>query len=220
MTAWLFPVDDTWVIPPGDAPEFLAQMDLDPAFFRRAVEEGELAARNTDVFQPVTAAGLLRWITTVGSLRYAGVQTNRWSLEDPENRPVLRHVDGRWTLSLVGGSPETGLAEGVPLAARRKGTATAGAFSNQLTLSFPHSVPGPPAPTDRAHPPEGNWIFLYHRHQGGIRSEISLPLGFHEGQFTGWRARILLEPWEPGEAARELPGDVGGNDVEFRVEEA
>ena len=33
----------------------------------------------------------------------------------------------------------------------------------------------------------------------------------------GWRIRVILEPWQPEDIARR-PLDIGGQDVDFRVE--
>ncbi|MGV9798328.1 hypothetical protein ACWDTP_09730 [Mycobacterium sp. NPDC003449] len=51
-----------------------------------------------------------------------------------------------------------------------------------------------------------------------IRTEISLPLGFSDGQFTGWRVRVILDSWKPAEPVNR-PFDVGGQDVDFEVRE-
>jgi hypothetical protein len=73
---------------------------------------------------------------------------------------------------------------------------------------------------DAAAPPPGNWFLLYHRDSDEVRAEISLPLGFADGQFTGWRVRVILPEWRPvdGAAARK-PLDIGGQDVDFQVSE-
>lgn len=215
------PLSGPIVIPPEDAEAYLQQMDIavDEVFI--AIEAGEIAAGNITMHHPVTAAGLTRWIQVVGRLREQ-LSRRGWENDDPRGRAVSNHPKLPYGLSTVGGTEPTGISDHStgPFAARRKGIATAEAVSAQLPLIKVEALRRPPTVVDGAAPPSGNWFLVYYRAEnGGVRLEISLPLGFHEGQFTGWRVRVILPPWGRPDPAATNPLDVGGQDVDFEVGE-
>ncbi|MEU9808567.1 hypothetical protein [Mycobacterium sp. NPDC050853] len=210
------------VIRPEDAPSYLARMDITADVIHDAIEAGDIAAGNITEHHPITGAGLSRWIHVVGSLRGELAASNSWRGDNPRNRPISRHTDKPYTLSTVGGTDATGVIDHStgPKAARKKGSATEEAVNGTLALievdkllaqsrSFSEDVAVPPA---------GNWFLVYHRANSEIRLEVSLPLGFRDGQFTGWRVRVILRSWKPKESAKR-PLDVGGQDVDFEVRE-
>lgn len=211
----------TTVIRPEDAAAYLEQMDVALADVMIAIEAGEIAAGNIDEHHPVTGAGLSRWIHVVGSLRARLASSKNWRGDNPKNRPVSKHTTKSYTLSTVGGTDATGVIEHPtgPKAARKKGAATAEAVTGTLALiEVDKLLPGARNFDASAVPPAGNWFLVYHRSDGAVQLEISLPLGFEDGQFTGWRVRVVLGSWRPPEPAKR-PLDVGGQDVDFEVRE-
>jgi hypothetical protein len=212
----------TTVIRPERAEAYLRQMDIQARDVFDAIDAGDLAARNIGRHHPVTGAGLTRWIQVVGTFRKRLVETHNWQGDNPKNRPISRHIRKPFTVSMVGGTDATGVIDHPfgPLAANKKGAATAEAVTGTLTLIEVDKL-FPSARTFDAStiPPSGNWFLVYYRDEEEIRMEISLPLGFKDGQFTGWQVRIILGSWIPPEPA-ERPLDVGGQDVDFEVREA
>jgi hypothetical protein len=209
------------VVGPDAAAEYLRQMDVEIADVFDAIEAGEIAAGNITTHHPVTGAGLSRWIHVVGRLREQ-LSRRGWRDDNPRNRPVSNHPQLLYGLSTVGGTEATGIADhpSGPLAARRKGIATAEAVTGTIPLIKVETLRRQqPANVDAAAPPPGNWFLLYYRADGEIRLEISLPLGFYDGQFTGWQVRVILPNWGLPEPTLQNPLDVGGQDVDFQVDE-
>ncbi|MCJ0894424.1 hypothetical protein [Rhodococcus sp. ARC_M5] len=218
------PLQPPTVIGPDEAISYLERMDISLTDITEAIEAGEVAAGNVTNYYPVTAAGLSRWMTVVALLRERLADGGKWSPQNPQNRPISKHTNKQYTLSTVGGDDVTGIADHPrgPNAARRKGRSTAEAVNGTASLITVQALRGDTGALDSSAPPSGNWFLIYHRAEGSIRREISLPLGFDEslGQFTGWRVRVILPSWEPQNIPGKKPLDVGGQDVDFRVVEA
>ncbi|WP_253782678.1 hypothetical protein [Nocardia amikacinitolerans] len=217
------PIQHPIVIEPPDAAAYLSHMGIAVPDVLDAVEAGETWAGNMTRHHPVTAAGLIRWIYVVGTLRERLAGTNLWIGDDPQNRPISQRIGQPYTLSTVGGNEVTGIADHPrgPFAARRKGRATAEAVNGTAPLITVESLRAGVVDRDgdgRTRPPHGGWFLLYHRAEESVRMEISLPLGFEDGQFTGWRVRVILDEWRP-EIVSAAPRDIGGQDVDFQVVE-
>ncbi|WP_043680414.1 hypothetical protein [Nocardia vulneris] len=188
-----------------------------------AISTGDTWAGNMTKHHPITAAGLIRWIYVVGTLRERLARTKRWIEDDTLNRPVSQRKDGMYSLSVVGGNEATGIGDHStgPFAARRRGPATEQAIVNgTVPLITVQSLRGRSEDDGdlRNEPPSGPWFLLYYRDTDAVRMEISLPLGFSDGQFTGWKVRVILDEWRP-DSGSARPHDVGGQDVDFEVEE-
>lgn len=196
-------------------------MDISVSDILAAIDNGETAAGNITNFHPVTGAGLVRWIEVVGRLREGLSEHGPWTESNPSNRPVSKHTKYGYSLSPIGGNEATGIIDhpSGPLAARKKGVATAEAVTAGLAALIEVETLRPNAqqpPGTR--PPVGCWFLLYHRADGEARLEVSLPLGFEGGQFTGWQVRVILDSWKPRDVTQN-PLDVGGQDVDFQVDE-
>ncbi|MEV4127878.1 hypothetical protein [Nocardia sp. NPDC049707] len=211
------------VIEPPDAPEYLSHMGITVPDVTSAIQAGDISARNMTTHHPVTAAGLMRWIYVVGTMRERLAVTKLWVGDDPKNRPISQRTDGSYTLSVVGGNEITGVIDNLrgPSAARRRGKATEEAVNDMVPLITVQALRGGTRADEsdvRKQPPQGPWFLVYHRDTNAVRMEISLPLGFEDGQFTGWNVRVILDEWRPdSDSAR--PRDVGGQDVNFKVVE-
>lgn len=145
-------------------------------------------------------------------MRHLLAGTNQWEGRNHRNRPFSIWADDSYTLSIVGGNEATGIAEH-----------PTGPVNNTLPLITVETLLGGGS-TDEAEdwksrPPQGAWFLLYHRDSESIRLEVSLPPGFEDGQFTGWKARVILDEWRP-EVVTARPNDIGGGDVDFEVAEA
>ncbi|OQZ94323.1 hypothetical protein BST10_18800 [Mycolicibacter algericus DSM 45454] len=196
-------------------------MDIDIADVRQAIEAGEIAAGNKTTHHPVIAAGMSRWIDTVGVLR-GRLARGPWVSSDPRNRPVSNHRELPYGLSTVGATEPTGIADhpSGPRAARRKGIGTAEAVNLTIPWITVETLRQQEPVVDIGGPPSGNWFLLYYRDTDGVRAEISLPRGFEGGQFTGWIVRVILPEWQsPDGVKTRKPLDVGGQDVDFQVSE-
>ncbi|MFD4429728.1 hypothetical protein [Nocardia sp. NPDC058497] len=215
----------TIVIGSADAAAYLSQMDIAIEHVVDAIETGEIQAANLTEHHPPTGAGLTRWIHVVGRLRHLLAGTNQWEGRNHRNRPFSIWADDSYTLSIVGGNEATGIADHPtgPLAANRKGKATSEAVNSTLPLITVETLLGGGSTDDaegwKSRPPRGAWFLLYHRDSESIRLEVSLPLGFDDGQFTGWKVRVILDEWRP-EVVTARPNDIGGGDVDFEVAEA
>lgn len=209
------------IVGPDGAVEYLAGLGIEVELIREAVKQAERRAAEIGEFHPRGAAGVTRWITTVGSLRRAMVTGGGWRRDDVLNRPTCHRDDGKVILSVVGGTASTGdvAAPVGPRAANKRGPATIVALKDQLELITVAALTTPgrtPRPGDPA--PEGQWFVLYHRAQNEVRIEVSKALGIDaDGQFTGWVVRVLLEPYSDDRLVRARPSDVGGEDVDFTI---
>ncbi|MDV3131448.1 hypothetical protein [Mycobacterium sp. 29Ha] len=224
------PALSTLIVPPELADEYLLLLGIPTSVIRQAVSLGDLRAADIDTFHPRGAAGVTRWIGTVGGLRRGMVGGQDWKSKDALNRPTVERADGKVTLSVVGCDEATGDVDSLegPRASYRRGPATIAAIRGQLELiSVAALIPGEPvAPLsiDDA-PPLGQWFLLYHRAEDGVRSEVSFAAGIDEqgeerktGQFTGWNVRVILDPFQPDSTEPiKRPLDVGGDDVDFTI---
>lgn len=214
------PINKPIIIPPEDAATYLASMGIGIPLIDQALSAGETTAGNINTHHPVNGAGLTRWIHVVGELREGLADTGQWIGDDPRNRPTSKRIDSVYTLSTVGGNEATGIIDHPrgPMAARRRGPATAEAVNGTLPMITVETLRGVANAVEGDAPPSGNWWLVYHRSEGEIRREVSLPLGFEAGNFTGWKVRVIIEPWKP-EGTTIRPLDIGGQDVDFRVTE-
>ena len=216
------PSNATVIISADQAAEYLSRMDISIAQVRDAIEAGEIAAGNVTKHHPVTAAGMSRWMHVVGGLR-SRLSRGQWRDANPRNRPTSNHVKLPYTLSTVGANDATGLADhpSGPLAARRKGIGTAEAVTGTIPLITVAKLRKEQVRSSIGEeaPPAGNWFLLYHRDEDQVRMEVSLPSGFEDGQFTGWRVRVILPSWGQSDPAARKPLDGGGQDVDFRISE-
>lgn len=219
----------TLVVPADRAEEYLLRLGIPIDAIYQAVQLGDLRAAEIDLFHPRGAAGVTRWIGTVGGLRRNMVDGREWTRQDVLNRPTVERADGKVTLSVVGCDDATGDMSSVagPRAANRRGPATIAAVRDQLELiSVAALVSGGATPVSiDEDAPLGQWFVLYHRADDEVRVEVSKAAGIDDqgedrktGQFTGWLVRVILDPHRPDPAITgERPLDVGGDDVDFTI---
>ncbi|MCX4094825.1 hypothetical protein [Nocardia sp. alder85J] len=215
------PLQQPIVIEPLDAAPYLGRMGILIPDVVAAIKAGDTWAGSMTSHHPVTAAGLIRWIYVVGTIRERLAGTRLWIGDDPKNRPISGRTDGTYTLSIAGGNEVTGIADHPkgPSAARRRGKATEEAVNGTVPLITVHALRGDIDDHDsdlRVQPPHGPWFLLYYRDTDTVRMEISLPVGFKNGQFTGWKVRVILDEWRP-DSGSARPRDIGGEDVDFQV---
>jgi hypothetical protein len=223
------PPPATLIVPADRAEEYLLRLRIPIQAVNQAVQLGDLRAADIDRFHPRGAAGVTRWIGTVGELRRNMVDGQEWKQQDTLNRPTVERGDGKVTVSVVGCDEATGDPESVPgpRAANRRGPATIAAVKDQLELiSVAALMSGGSTPVSISDDvPLGQWFVLYHRAEDEVRVEVSKAAGIDEqgddrktGQFTGWLVRVILNPYQPSPAAAgKRPMDVGGDDVDFTI---
>lgn len=207
----------TLVVPAEDSARYLAQAGINIRYALEALDNGEVAAGNSTDYEPVTAAGTLRWIYSTGTLRRLMVTEEGWKLGNPNNRPTVSSPDERFWLGIVGGNQDTGKADThvQPKAHRAKGRATEEAVNQTALFTLPR--PDNQASVLGSVPPPGGWFLLYFRDETGIRAEISLPNpDFRDGQFGTWKVRCIL-PYRGFDSDLKTINDIGGGDVEFRI---
>jgi hypothetical protein len=185
-----------------------------------SLHAGEIGAGGVTNGHPRIAGGMMRWFETVARLR---MQLNElgWQSTDPKGSPRITSPDGRVTLMVAGGDPDTGSHEPIhPRFAHPKGSATEDAVAgNQMVLPFPTSREPSLIPVPSA---DGStWVLLYCRcsDPAEVRAELSYPTQFVGGEVENWRTRIVL-PSLPMEAV-PVPQNAGGpdDDVQFEIHE-
>lgn len=108
----------------GDASERrLRELGIEPVRLLDALDAGDIAARQADVFSPVTAAGMLRWLETVRMLRQ-GLAADGWVLNDDRNSPRVIDPSDKVAVLPVSGTADTGLVDGTPKTANQRGAAS------------------------------------------------------------------------------------------------
>ncbi|BDH57940.1 hypothetical protein [Tsukamurella sp. PLM1] len=139
------------IVPPDRAPAYLRGIGIAVEDLYAAVRAGERAAAGVDAFAPVMAAGLLRWVEVVSTLRRRLVDTGEWTLGDRRGQPICRHLTSGRTLAVMSGDVATGNPElpGGPHTVRRKGAATADSFAPHEMLFSLAELGSSPGPTVR-----------------------------------------------------------------------
>jgi hypothetical protein len=197
----------------------LARFDLSLADVETVLRRGEAAAASATPAHPVMAAGMLRWLETVASLR-SSLAARGWTFDDTRNSPRVVGPTGNVAIIVASGDVLTGRqAPGLPQpkTVRPRGDATRRAVQVNAQLAL--DLPG--LPDLAAEPPaRQTWILLYHRNMPAtdsnegpaIQSELSLPVSMSStGYVDSWVAgcRIML-PDVPV-SSRVVVADAGGN---------
>lgn len=220
------PVTRTIIITPHEASAYLAKRDIDANCFRGALKEGLAQRENCSEFHPITAPGFYQWPETNRAIREFHCKTNNWKMANPDNRPLLVHVDNQTKFVAAAGSSATGLLEAAPGLARRKGVSTIQSVnaSNQLQIELGAFSPATHSPDAHHTPPPGEWLLLYfydEEHQE-LRSEFSRPASIStDGEVEAWDVRVLLKPIHPGFAmAQPDLFSTEDDDIDFTISRA
>ena len=173
------PTENTTIIPSREAREYLAKRDIDADCLAVALTEGLAQRQNCEVYHPVTAPGYYQWSETNYSIRKFHCESNNWKMANPDNRPLLVHVDNQMKFVAAAGNSATGLRNAAPGLARRKGVSTIQSVnaSNQLQIGLGPFTPASRTPDARHTPPPGEWLLLYfydEEHEE-LRSKFSRP---------------------------------------------
>ena len=220
------PIEGTIIIPPSEASEYLAKRDIDADCLATALTEGLAQRQNCQIYHPVTAPGYYQWSETNFSIRKFHCESNKWKLANPDNRPLLVHVDNQTKFVAAAGNSATGLRNAAPELARRKGVSTIQSVnaSNQLQIELGAFTLATHSPDARRTPPPGEWLLLYfydEEHQE-LRSELSRPASISiDGEVEAWDVRVLLKPIHP-EFAMAQPDLFGteDDDIDFTISRA
>jgi hypothetical protein len=153
----------------------LARFDLSLADVENVLRQGEAAAAAATPAHPVMAAGMLRWLQTVASLR-STLSGRGWTFDDTRNSPRVVDPAGQIAIIVACGDALTGRkAAGLPQprTVRPRGDATRQAvLTNQLTLDLPGL---PDLAAERS--ARETWVLLYQPDQAasGIGRRASRP---------------------------------------------
>lgn len=133
------------VIPAGEATSFLAELGISVSGIQNALLDAmDAASLRDNPYWANTARGIELWSNLVHGVRRLLHEDNEWTVDNPQNRPVMVRDDGRYEFALAGGDSGTGNPEIQPGFARNVGRATtqaANRFSQEiLGLSFPSEL--------------------------------------------------------------------------------
>jgi hypothetical protein len=177
----------------------LNQLGLDEKKLTEIVRRGYIAFASCTRNDPPFYPGFSAWAVMVRGLREYLLP--HWERSDESNYSLVINPAGTVAIAVATGDEMTGLPTGSPATKSAKGASTVEAItSNQAQLDLPYDFPPIAAPADSAEsvsPGEQRmtWIFLVHRAQGEVRSELSLPTSMRlDGRVDGWRERIILDP--------------------------
>jgi hypothetical protein len=201
------------------AEQRLAELGVARYRLDAAVDAGDTASRQADMFSPPTAAGTYRWMSTVHMLR-SGLAADDWILNDDRNSPRIISEDGSTAILACRGTAETGKPDGHPRTAKPRGSATTRAvqINGQLEFDMIAAVLADMAAEKSAS--IKTWFLLYYPAKNGeVRAELSLPVDFTDNRYVdAWSERIMLPARHFG-AEGIAPLDAGGiDDVDFVVE--
>jgi hypothetical protein len=218
MGAEFNPTHEPLVREGTDASRRLSELGVGLARLSAALDAGDQAARQADRFSPVTAAGMLRWLTTVQVLR-RGFADDGWEINDDRNSPRVIDPSGKFAIVPVSGTADTGIATGSPKTANPRGVASSRAVHVNGQLEF--SVTVALLADMAAEKTDGvqTWFLLYFRSEDDeLRAELSLPVRITDkGIVDVWLERIIL-PAQTFGPEIALPNDAGGDDgVEFAI---
>jgi hypothetical protein len=198
----------------------LQQLGINPDRLFDALDAGDVAARQADVFSPVNAAGMLRWLETVRALRQ-GLAADGWTTNDDRNSPRIVDPGGAIALLPVSGTVDVGLESGEPKTANARGNTSARAVQVNGQLEFSVTVALLADLAAEKTNALRTWFLLYYRTQSEeLRAELSLPVGISDlGVVDAWRERILLPSRQFGAEQEILPRDAGDNDdgIDFSI---
>lgn len=206
------------IIPPNEAAEFLAAMNIPLEDVRSAVKFAhQEALRKSSWPFPRNAAGLTRWIETVQGIRSSLVDYNSefWTHDDYKGRPTLVGGGGKYCVGIIGGNSDTGSLEedASPQPARKKSRpATEQSVNGQMALISVSSLTVNDPGDSHGQP----WFLIYRAEKDVVKCEFSRPTGMVDGEFQDWHTRVILEPIPVGVSENEEYKG-GDENVEFRI---
>lgn len=192
------PIQEPIIIPPSEAAEYLAKRDIKVDLLTNGLHVGFTQRRNCSRFHPVTAPGYHQWSETNAEIRRSFCAEGQWSMDNPENRPLLVNTEQQIKFSAAAGNSATGLRIGSPDLARPKGKATihsVNSYNNSAPLIGLFDLKL--VSTSAAElPPPGEWLLLYFYDEPTqeFRCEFSRPVALtSDGWIYAWSVRVLLE---------------------------
>lgn len=192
------PAQGPIIIPPSEAAQYLAQRDIEVDLLTNGLRVGFAQRRNCSEFHPVTARGYYQWAETNAEIRRSFCAEGQWTLENPDNRPLIENAEQNIRFVAAGGNAATGLAIGTPDVARPKGKATIDSVNamNSVTINLGLFDLGQVSTSATELPPQGEWLLLYYYDEATqqLRCEFSRPSALTDnGKVYAWSVRVLLE---------------------------
>jgi hypothetical protein len=213
------------VIQADEAAAFLAELGINVSEIHDSLLDAvDAASMRDDPFWANTARGIELWSTLVHGVRELLHDNGEWTIDNPQNRPVMIRDEGRYEFALAGGDSGTGSTELTPGLARKAGKATiqsANRFSQVESGALIPIRDLTTASEAENHPrhPFGTWILLYRCTKEAIFSEISVPAHIaSDGVVNSWRLRVLLPTITDfgDKVTRPLPENLD-DDVDFFI---
>lgn len=192
------PIHEPIIIPPSKAAQYLAQRDIEVDLLTNGLRVGFTQRRNCSEFHPVTAPGYYQWAETNAEIRRSFCAGGQWTLDNPDNRPLIENAKQNIRFVAAGGNAATGLEIGTPDVARPKGKATIDSVNatNSLTISLGLFDLERVSINAAEVPPQGEWLLLYYYDETAqeLRCEFSRPSALTDGgKVYAWSTRVLLE---------------------------
>ena len=177
-----------------------------------------------DPFWANTGPGFELWSNLVHGVREQLHNDGEWTVENPQNRPVMIRDERRYELAVAGGDPGPGIAELQPGFARKPGKATIPSANRSSHSESSVLIPLRDLNTftEHSHHPRhafGMWILLYRCTKLAIYSEICVPPHISsDGEVDNWRLRVLLPTITDlgDKVAKPLPDNLD-DDVDFFI---
>lgn len=192
----------------------LAQLDLTPAAFIDAVNQGHLRRSYLTRNHPPIYHGIVMWGEVVAALRERLAPLG-WFRREPDVYPLTANEEQCMAIVVASGDEHTGNPHDTPSTRSQKGRNTVQAVAVNINLDlFPESLPQ----QDETDSRESTWLLLHHTDgvRKEIRIELSRPADIGGGKITKWSERILLGSIPLGDDWVDLvPPDAP--DIDFEI---
>ena len=178
---------------PDSVDDQLAKLGLTSEQIKQAVLQGQAARNNSTPHHPANAGGTMAFFEVVRSLRDMLIPKG-WIAQSVQNLSMTVNPDVNISITVSGGSAETGIAEGYPTTRNPKGQQTKVYVSHNQADLF-DDIESPVNLDEEVH--SQTWLLLYYYDVSNneLRTELSLPVAIDSyARIRGWKARILIEP--------------------------
>ena len=171
----------------------LAKLGLTSEQIKQAILQGQAARNNSTPHHPANAGGTMAFFEVVRSLRDMLIPKG-WKAQSVRNLSMTVNPKVNISITVSGGSTETGIAEGYPTTRNPKGQQTKVYVSHNQADLFDDMV-SPVNLDEDVHSQTWMLLYYYDVSKNELRAELSLPVDIDAyARVSGWKARILIEP--------------------------
>ena len=187
----------------------LAELGIDPAILRRAVEAGEMAGDACTEHDPPGFRGYTQWGVCSRMVRI-GLAPLKWTRRNRQNLPLAVSPDGKMCITVATGDAATGIEEANPQTKNPRGIVTQAAIIENINQLFLFEEMEKERAERESEVRALTWILLFHRDRDIIRCELSLPRAWdQQGRVSEWEERLILEPVGIADVSRIMPEEQG-----------